>query len=247
MTTGPHPVGAPTEVADVTTSPLDVPYIPAPPSSSGPHATIPQAGDPPHMDIEATLTQLTKFAADLRRAQKSMDRKMTGITELTPEQIQALQEGGGAAKLSATIDAYEKRLSPMRKAWAFIGGLFAVAMLIFGVGVSYQQFMGGNATKNDIEEHVADDLEPVRADVKAIQDDLVPVKTGVEILVKTQEDEHAVKKLKRKLNRYDKEHSNSLAEDTADKAARRPAGPRPKKSPAHIDLEDKVQELEDKL
>ena len=61
-----------------------------------------------------------------------------------------------------------------------------------------------------------------------------------------------LKMLKRKLDRFDKEYQEAFQEWTADKAAgsrngQRPNGQRPRKSRDHIELEIKLQELENTL
>jgi hypothetical protein len=149
------------------------------------------------------------------------------------------------------IEGYERQLKPWRKVWAFIAALGAAAVFVFGIGVSYQQFRGGNATKDDVKKsidtHVIQDLVPVQNDVQQIKKDLAPIKTGVQALVKEQKATKAVERAKRKLDRYDKEYQEALQEYTADKAAGRSAGARPRKTKDHIDLEATVQELEEKL
>lgn len=200
--------------------PLDPDHTPLP--------EPPREGD--HLDVEATLTQLHGLTHQLLKKQT--------------------QPPGVTAELAAMVDRYEKQLSPWRKVWMFILGLAAAAAFVFGVGVSYQQFMGGNATKGDIEdgikEHTETELEPVREDVTQIKQDMEPVKKGVEALVEAQDDERTLKRLKHRLERHDKEYQEALQEYTADKAAGRRAR-RPRKTEAHIALEAEVKEAEDKL
>lgn len=197
---------------------------------------VPMVGDPPHVDVTETLTRLHRMVGDL-------DKKVSVIHELTPEQLAALKAN---ESFSATIDEYEKKLSPWRKLWAFTAAIGGVAIFIFGAGIAYQQFMGGNATKADIETHKHEDLEPVQEDVAQIKEDLEPVKEGVKSLVDVQEKEHKVKKLKRQLERHDKEYQEALQEYTADKAAGQRSS-RPRKTAEHIRLEAEVKEAEDKL
>jgi uncharacterized protein YoxC len=194
------------------------------------------AGDPPHMDIEGTLRLLANGLT-------ALDQKVTGITELSPEQMAQLR----ANRVAETVDDYEEKLSPWTKVWKALAVIAAVAGTIFGAGVAYQKIIGDNATKTDIETHVTDDLDPVVDEVKAIKTELEPVKTGVESLVKTQNDEREFKKIKRKLDKLDKQHQEALQEYTADKAAGRRTGPRPKKDKPHIDLEEELIEAEKKL
>ena len=155
------------------------------------------------------------------------------------------------------IDGYERKLKPWRKLWALIVGLGVAVAFIFGIGVSYQQFRGGNATKDDvkysIDTHVQRDLMPVKAnvqqiktDVQQIKTDLMPVKAGVQSWIAEQNAEREIRKAKRKLDRYDKEYQEALQEYTADKAAGRQST-RPRKSQSHIDLEAYVQDLEEML
>jgi len=60
----------------------------------------------------------------------------------------------------------------------------------------------------------------------------------------TNNKEQELKKVKRKLDRYDKQHQEAMAEYTADKAAGRRAGSRPTKDKAHVDLEEELYQLE---
>lgn len=131
-------------------------------------------------------------------------------------------------------------------AWVF-GVLTMVVGTVFGAGVAYQQYTEDNATKSDIEKLEHDRVEPLEKHVEDLDDGMDKVSKGVDSLVHTQEQEKEVKKVKRLVDRHDKQYQQALQEYTADKAARRPAGPRPQKTPEHIKLEDQLAELEGKL
>jgi hypothetical protein len=179
---------------------------------------------------------------------------LTSQFQVSPEQRAALLRlpAGG---LSPETDALESQITPKGRAWKatkmaatiIVGG----AVTVFGLGVGYQKAIGDNATKSDVGEsmkiHRTKDFVPLQQEVVQFKADMIPVQQGVGTLVDDRNKEQEVKKAKRKLKRYDKEHLAALEEYAADKAAHRPSGSRPIKSPAHIDLEDKVEELEDKL
>lgn len=154
-------------------------------------------------------------------------------------------------ELQRKADVYESQITPRAKVWKAVkwaaGVLVGGAVAIFGLGVGYQKAIGNNATKTDIQEHVEQDLTPVITEVKEIKTELTPVKEGVKSLVEVKANEREFEKAKRKLDRYDKQHQEALQEYTADKAAGRRAGQRPKKDKPHIDLEEQVAELEKKL
>lgn len=184
------------------------------------------------MDIEATLGNMHEMMASI--------------------QAERDQAAAGSTHYQATIDDYERKLKPMRKVWRFLAALASIAVLIFGVGVSYQQFMGGNATKSDIDngmkKHEDAGAHPEATEaIERIQADIEPIKAGVESLVVAQEAEHEFKTLQRRLTRHDKEYQEAFQEYTADKAAGKRAGTRPRKTEAHLNLEARVKEAEDKL
>lgn len=131
-------------------------------------------------------------------------------------------------------------------AW-FFGALASIATVVFGAGVAYQKYVGDNASKADIQRLETERVEPLEHRVDTLDEGMGKVQTGVESLVKTQEQEKEMKKVKRKLDRHDKQYQEAFQEYTADKAAGRRAGPRPQKNPAHIDLEEELVELEGKL
>ena len=163
---------------------------------------------------------------------------------LTPEQQSALHQ---RAEFKTAIDKYEKTLSPWGKIWKVLAATGGAAAVIFGIGVGYQKAIGDNATKADLDTHVVEDLEPVKQEIKAFKDQMVPVQTGVQTLVTAQETEQKVKKARRLVERHDRQYEQLLGDYTADKAAGRRTGPKPTKTPEHVKLEDGLEELEGKL
>lgn len=200
---------------------------------------------PEHEDQDIT----TSFTKLLQRID-SLEQQNSQIL-MTRRPLAMPGETGGASKESDEdlhIAAGIKKGKAWWKilAWV-IGGFSTVAGGVFGAGVAYQKYVGDNATKGDIKKLETERVEPLEKHVEDLDSGMQKVSTGVESLVETQEKEKEVKKARRILDRHDKQYQESLQEYTADKAAGRRAGPRPQKTPEHIDLEDALEELESRL
>ena len=193
---------------------------------------------------------LTTSVTKLLQRMESIEQQNTQIL-MTRRPLTVSSENGGAAVETdedIQIAAGIKKGKVWWKVLAWIFGVLAtIATAVFGAGVAYQKYIGGNATKGDIEKLEAERVAPLEKRVETLDDGMGKVSRGVESLVKTQDQEKEMKKVKRRLDRHDKQYQEALQEYTADKAARRPAGPRPQKAPEHIDLEEEVAELESKL
>lgn len=133
---------------------------------------------------------------------------------------------------SGFSDATEKA----KKGVTWLKWLGAISVFIFGAGVAYQQFFSENATKVDLENHVKNDLGPVR-------DTLDEVKTSVDSLVESEEKQSDAAEVKaeldkklRRLGAYRAEYQEALSEYTASKASGKRAT-RPRKTQPHMDLE----------
>lgn len=137
-------------------------------------------------------------------------------------------DGSGSSFSNATKRA--------QKGVTWLKWIGAIVTTVFFAGVGYQQFFTNNATKEDIQEHVRNDLAPV-------QMTLQEVKTSVDTLVVTGEKQAKAAKaeaeLERKLRRleaYRAEYQEALAEYTATRAAGKRAT-RPRKTQPHLELE----------
>lgn len=176
----------------------------------------------------------------LRQMQGSMN---TLISALTPEQRVKLQQG---AEFRTAIDNYEKTLKPWHKAWKAIAVVGGIVAAIFGAGAAYQQFLGGNATKDDIAAHKTNDLEPVKEEVKKNTEAINGVKVGVDRLNRRGEAEAKVKDAQRVVDKWRREHDENIAEWVADKAAgrrRKKPEKRPELVEAELALENAQKEL----
>lgn len=219
--------------------------------ATGPQSAAPLPIPPaPPPDPDAPITR-----AEFSQVMDAL-QGLTQQFQVTPEQHAEMMShrptGGG---LGPETDALESEITPKGKVWKaakwaatiLVGG----AVVIFGLGAGYQKAIGDNATKTDVGEsmktHRVEDFEPLQQEVVQFKADMIPVQQGVGTLVDDRNKEQEVKKAKRKLKRYDKEHLAALEVYAADKAAGRRAGSYPTKSSAHINLEDKVEELEDAL
>lgn len=239
--------------------------------STGPQPTIPEqlpvatvsaggvqtsqlSGPPADLDAPITHAQASQILEQLHTLTTSFQTPSPEDWER--ERQHHLTQGSPLAPaLAEDSDKFEESLSTGKRVWKVVkwvgGATVTVTVAIFGLGVGYQKAIGDNATKIDVdktmEDHRTKDFIPLQQDVAQFKADMIPVQQGVGTLVGDRNKEQEVKKAKRKLKRHEKEHLAALEEYAADKAAHRPAGPRPTKSPAHIDLEDEVEELEDKL
>lgn len=118
-----------------------------PPSSVAP--SPPEVGDPPHLDIEATLREIHK-------ALRARERSPTG-------------------KLSAVADGTEDDVLPpgpskFVQRW---GWLFGVLGVVFSAGIGYTLFLGSNATDKEVNDAVKGSLiqhnggvDPNKSDAK---------------------------------------------------------------------------------
>lgn len=167
----------------------------------------------------------------------------TLMETLTPEQQAKLQQ---SSEFRTAIDKYEKNLGPWHKAWKAIAVVGGIVAAIFGAGAAYQQFLGGNATKQDIAEHTANDLGPVKRKVEENTTAIQGVQVGVDKLNERGAAESKVKEAQRVVDKWRQEHDENIAEWVADKAAgrrRKKPEKRPELVAAELALETAQKEL----
>lgn len=171
----------------------------------------------------------------------------TLMETLTPQQQAKLLQG---SEFRQAVDSYEKTLKPYQKVWKGLGILAGIVAAIFGAGVAYQQFMGGNATKDDIKtelkSHVDNDLVPVREQVVVNTQTLHAVSSGVDKLVRLADAETKVQKAQQVVDAYQRDHEEKITDWMAAKAAgRHPAKPekRPELVQAELALKDAKEQL----
>ncbi len=167
----------------------------------------------------------------------------TLMTVLTPEQQAKLQQG---SEFRAAIDSYEKTLKPWHKAWKAIAVVSGIIAAIFGAGAAYQQFLGGNATKSDIEKHSTNELGPVKEQVKKNTETINGVKSGVELLNRRGQAEAKVEEAQRRVDVYRQEHEEKIAEWAALKAAGKRTK-KPQKRPELVDAELALENAQKEL
>lgn len=159
--------------------------------------------EPPQVELGPALTQL----------QGSVNHLMAA---LTPEQKQRLHQRG---EFQQAAENYEKSVKPWSRAGKVLGVLAAIVVVIFGAGVGYQQFLGGNATKSDIVDHMEKDLVPVRVQVRKNTDAIEGVQGGVTTLLNRGEAEVKVEEAQQVADEYRQEHEERITEWAAAKAA----------------------------
>lgn len=134
--------------------------------------------------------------------------------------------------------------------WVWKAGKWIFAVLAAGAyaGIIYQQFVAGNATKDDIEKifetHSQDgEAHPeLKTAIDHNTDKLEFVGDGVNVLVKTASEEVELKHKLNLLEKYNAEYRSAMAEYAADKSLGRSVR-RPKKDPEHIQLEADIERM----
>lgn len=231
---------------------------------TGPQSAIPDAmpatvtpvgvvkADPtPDPVAPITQAQAAEILGQLKTL-TTIERRAPTPEEWEAERQRLLLQGSPLSPAAAAeSDKFEDSVKPKTRAWKAIKWaaitLVGGAATIFGLGVGYQKAIGDNATKDDIQAHVDTDLEPVKTELTSFKNEMEPVKEGVGILVDDRNKAEIIKKLRRKLERHDKDYQEALQEYTADKSAGRRTGQRPRKTEAHLELEEQVETLEDAL
>lgn len=160
--TGPNPKlkapGAPERIVPDDLTPLpediseDIPMVDGPPGTGR------------HMDIEGTLWHLVTQNRQLRKALEERSERDDNLTKtltdlkLTPEQMELLRQANANSRSLVDLDAYERKIARAQKWGGWIWGLLAVVGAIFSAGVAYSVFMGANATDDEVERFVHDEL-----------------------------------------------------------------------------------------
>lgn len=237
MTTGPHR-GVPYHVhAGHTPVPVDrihTPVRPMPVQASGMSSS------------DATLGDLTRAVERLTLLTESFTQ--------TPEQAVALRAGVKEGPRSKVPKAFNETKTWKGIKWAF-GILVGGSAAIFAFGVTVNQYVGGNATKDDLSGSVEKaigiherDFGALSKEVGQNSKDITGVKVGVDTLVEQASAESDVNEAKRKLNAYQEEYDLEFAEYAAEKASGNRRIKRPKKRAemiqAELDLESAQKRLE---
>lgn len=128
---------------------------------------------------------------------------------LTPEQQTRLLQ---RSEFSQAVDNYERKLKPYTKVWKVLSVVATGVVALFGAGMVYQQFLGGNATKADIEKHAKEELEPVKVQVEKHTEMIEGVSYGVDKLVRKAEAERGVARAQQVVDMYSQEYEEALSE-----------------------------------
>lgn len=136
-------------------------------------------------------------------------------------------------------DAAEKGVKWIKWGVAFI-------VFVFGAGVAYSQWIADNATKTDLQDHVQQDLIPVKEDVSSVKvsvEALVAAESGraksEEKRAAREAEQARVDKKMHLLDAHRAEYQEAMSEYTASKAAGKRAT-RPRKTPEHLALEGEL-------
>jgi hypothetical protein len=162
---------------------------------------------------------------------------------LTPEQQAKLLL---RAEFGQAVDNYERKLKPFAKVWKALSIVAAGVAFLFGAGMAYQQFLGGNATKADIQKHVTEEFTPVKVQVDKHTEMIENVGSGVNRLVKHAEAERLVEEAQQTFDIYTKEHEEKLAEWTVAKHAGKHLA-KPQRRTELVDAEKALKRAKEEL
>ena len=134
------------------------------------------------------------------------------------------------------VESAVKWASPWRQLLGFAAFLAVGGVAVYTALASYAK----DAVVETMKAAHQDEKAPVRPTVQEVEDikeDMGSVKAGVEALVQEKGTRQAVKKIEVELELHQEQHDETIQEWSAKKAARRPAGQKPQKTPRHIQLE----------
>lgn len=134
------------------------------------------------------------------------------------------------------VESAVKWASPWRQLLGFAAFLVVGGIAVYTALASYAKDAVVETMKAAHQDEEAP-VKPTVQEVNKLKEDVGSVKTGVEALVQEKETRQAVKKIEVELEIHQQQHEELIQEWSAKKAARRPAGQKPQKSPRHIQLQ----------
>lgn len=146
--------------------------------------------------------------------------------------------------------ALEASMTFGQKVWKWGRWLAMIVGVGVGIGITYQQFIDGNALDSEVKAAVekvqATKIAPLETQVAKNTDDIRLINGGVGKLVGRSDAKRKVEKAQSTFDKFQKEHEILVAEYAADKAARKRAR-KPTRNPAHIQAEDALEHALDEL
>lgn len=170
------------------------------------------------------------------------------VTRVVHEALQEFLESDAfKAHIAATIpDPGDITVSTAMKwgDWLWKGVVLA-GFLVFGGWQAYEA-INGYVTDDDLAHYDEHNVDPLEVRVGVVEEAVTAVKSDVSSIGDLQAADAEYQQIKRKLDRYQRDYDEAMAEYTADRAAGKPAE-RPRKDSAHRDLEDELRAAEAKL
>lgn len=163
----------------------------------------------------------------LARIENALER----IT-LAPGMMQAPQPSTDA------FDQVEAAFRPASRVVTAVKWVLGLVIPIFLAGGAYYKFRHDVAFKKDIEDHIENDLVPVKHEVQTIH-------SGVDILVAERQRELQITKLRRHIDKYKFEHDQAMA-DYRSARDRNVWTKKPTRDPEWIRLENELETLLEK-
>lgn len=145
-----------------------------------------------------------------------------------------------AQELEASTQDLERGIGPVRRLLRVSGWIVGLLAAAASVGAGWQTISDSIATDVELDDRVS----PIEDRVERVERDVGNVSRGVTQLLEDQARERKATNLRRRLEYFDRAYEQEMAEYTATVAAgRRWHGPRPRKSPQHLELEAQVAGL----
>jgi len=202
-----------------------------------------------HRERQPTLTPGTP--SPIAEDKTPVEGASLSTVEQTLQVVQAVQQAqqqmmgqmgsGGDVRLS-DVEKAVKWASPWRQ-------MVGIVVFLVATGIAAYAFLRDKAEAAVIEtvqEATAGEnpkIEPSVKTVEQLKEDVGSVNSGVQELLKQQEDEKAIKAIEVELELHNQQHQELLQEWSAKKAAGHRAGTKPTKSDGHLKLEAERQRL----
>lgn len=180
--------------------------------------SAPRVGDPPHLDVEQTLTEMYEVLEVLK------GRVESGEHAINPQQLE-----DETRKL-------ERQVQPIQRVWQVLGVIAAILIVGAAGGVAYNQFMTDNVTREDLEQYDKSAIDPLEDDVVRIKLDVGEVTSAVDTILLRDKRRQEIEYKKALLDEYRSDYQECLSEYAATKSSGKYAQ-RCKKDPKHVELE----------
>lgn len=208
------------------------------------------AADPSRKDtpVETVLTVTEQTLVALQSIHQKQDAYLKRLDLLAGDVDSLHEENGNGSDASAS----DERLTEVEKAvkwatpWRNLAALVAFFLVTGTAMVVALRGSFKDAVVETVKEAHGGDEPTVEPSVKSftlLKQDVGSMKGGMDCLVAAKRRERAVKEVEVELQLHRQQHAELVQEWSAQKAARRPAGNKPKKSDGHVALQAKLERL----